>query len=262
MLIHHSIKGYFMTRSYSRADLGLLYSRSYGLCNKCFSPIFVLSEDRKSYINIGEIAHNLPFSAKGPRANQLEGSHFIIDEHNPDNSYNNLILLCRNDHTLIDNDPFYTVEEILCMKNKHENQLATIFLNRNSKDHSLIRLINEYINFQNLNYSINDPTYGLPFDIVDIGDIDQFILQANEPKYYPFDDNQLNFLMKNILDFFYQLNPYIKTYYNLTSEQTLTLNRPSYVIPNEDLINIQNLTSSLKSSIYLWIQYCRTNNYS
>ncbi len=246
-----------MARQYTDFDLGLLYSRSAGLCNRCRNPVFVPTVDGNGYINIGEIAHNLPYSVKGPRGTEIVSFAITIDEYSPDNSYNNLILLCRNHHKIVDKDAHYSVEQVKRLKNDHEDWVTNSLYPKINSDQSLVALIHQHINFQHLIYELNDPLYGLPFDLVDIGDIDSFLLQANTPQFYPFNNSELTSLMESILACFYTLSPYIQHNYELRNGNRLILFRQ---VSEQEANDIRTYTSNLRTAIFNWIEYCRTNN--
>src|SRR5216684_4526853 len=69
---------------------------------------------------IGEICHIKAASPNGPRYDPHQSA---ADRH----GYGNLLLLCANHHTVIDDDPeAYTVERLIKMKADHEARGATL----------------------------------------------------------------------------------------------------------------------------------------
>ncbi len=74
--------------SVSQQDIKKLFSLSAGMCNLCQIQLI------ENNILIAEMAHIIAKSSSGAR-----GSTSNID----DNSYDNLILLCPNCHTKVDN---------------------------------------------------------------------------------------------------------------------------------------------------------------
>jgi hypothetical protein len=68
---------------------------------------------------VGEICHIRAASPSGPR---YDPQQTIVQRH----SYDNLLLLCANHHTTIDDDPeAYTVERLIKMKSDHEAKMKT-----------------------------------------------------------------------------------------------------------------------------------------
>jgi len=63
----------------------------------------------------GDICHIRAKSRKGPRYNRTL-------TYNQRRSYENLIILCKNDHNRIDNDKSFTVTKLKKMKKNHENK--------------------------------------------------------------------------------------------------------------------------------------------
>ena len=93
-------------RNYSNAVRALLWSNSVGLCAfpECDVICVLPANDNDPAVTIGRIAHIESFSDEGPRANPS----LTIQQRN---SYDNLIILCGNHHTLVDTQPnTYTVE--------------------------------------------------------------------------------------------------------------------------------------------------------
>jgi len=67
---------------------------------------------------IGEMAHIIPQSKEGPRGAEKEG----------DDRYENLILVCPTDHTIVDKAPDrYPREKLLAWKSAHEERIASPF---------------------------------------------------------------------------------------------------------------------------------------
>lgn len=90
-----------------------LWARSYNRCAICGQPLVQDSGDSRH--TIGEVCHIVAREDSGPRANPS-----MSDEEK--DSYDNLIILCPNHHTLIDKDTTtYTVEKLKKIKSDHEN---------------------------------------------------------------------------------------------------------------------------------------------
>lgn len=99
----------------------MLWGASAGMCefkgctNKLFSHHVT-----KENINLSEKAHIYAFSKGGKRFSLLKPRKQI-------NDIDNLMLLCERCHKLIDSeDTDYSVEELLQMKNQHEERIANL----------------------------------------------------------------------------------------------------------------------------------------
>lgn len=98
------------TRSISRSDEYKLWREASSRCSICREELFKF--ERNSIL--GEMAHIVAASKDGPRGN----SELSSEERD---SYQNLILLCPNHHSIIDNDETtWTVEKLHKMKKAHE----------------------------------------------------------------------------------------------------------------------------------------------
>ena len=116
-------------RNYSNAVRALLWSISGSLCAfpDCDVICVLPANDNDPAVTIGRIAHIESFSDEGPRANPS----LTIQQRN---SYDNLIILCGNHHTLVDTQPnTYTVELLRTWKaaqeERHEVFLAQAMRN-------------------------------------------------------------------------------------------------------------------------------------
>lgn len=102
----------------SPQTMRLLYVHSGNKCafEGCNCPIF---ED--DGVLTGECCHIEAYSVKGPRYNEKQ-----TDEDR--NSYDNLVLMCRRHHVIIDSDPRkYTVEVLKKIKESHEKKYKADF---------------------------------------------------------------------------------------------------------------------------------------
>jgi len=92
-------------------DIKILFARSLNQCAfpGCISCIASLSDEM-----VGDICH---IKAKSPDGPRYDASQSDAERH----AYNNLILLCRNHHKVVDDKPAkYTVSWLLAAKNAHE----------------------------------------------------------------------------------------------------------------------------------------------
>jgi hypothetical protein len=85
--------------------------------NRCAFPKCAIEIIQGNTI-VGEICHIKAASPDGPR---YDAQQTAAERH----GYENLILLCANHHTLIDDDPeAYTVDRLLKMKADHEQRVS------------------------------------------------------------------------------------------------------------------------------------------
>src|SRR3972149_2165315 len=96
-LRHRLMKRSKSTRHYSNRTLKILWGRAAGRCAvpECRAELLVDATDHAPIVVIGDIAHIEASSDRGPRANRR------ISPKERD-SYENLILLCKNCHAKFD----------------------------------------------------------------------------------------------------------------------------------------------------------------
>lgn len=91
----------------------ILWSKAGNRCAFCKKLLVQRIDIANADLIIGEECHIISSKAKGPRGNILKMEDFDI--------YENLILLCANDHKLIDDFPeTFTYEIIVNLKSNHE----------------------------------------------------------------------------------------------------------------------------------------------
>ena len=96
------------------ADRKRLWGRAGNRCAKCRKILAVSSENGEAESILGEEAHILPKSASGPRGDDSWGGASL-------DAYENLILLCPSDHTLVDTQPkLFSRAVLMSMKQDHE----------------------------------------------------------------------------------------------------------------------------------------------
>jgi hypothetical protein len=133
------------TRYYDPQTLKLLWGRAAGRCAMadCRVELFVTEDDYDPVCVIGEMGHIAASSNTGPRA------HLELDMRARD-SYDNLILLCRNCHRKVDTLKLsYPRERLLDIKANHEAWVRTALPERG---------------FTNLRWNVLRLRGDLPFD--------------------------------------------------------------------------------------------------
>ena len=96
----------------SERDVKKLFALSLNQCAfpDCINPIFTLKDEM-----IGEICHIKARNKEGPRFDRSQNE---AERH----GFENLILLCRNHHKMVDDQPGrYTVEWLKTIKRNHES---------------------------------------------------------------------------------------------------------------------------------------------
>lgn len=167
-----------------------LYALSAGKCNICKISLF------EKDVHIGEMAHVIAKSPKGTR-----GDLSSINN----NSYENLILLCANDHIRVDNDSVtFPVERLLEIKNDHESFIANVTdfspfaLKKRKNDIEFLNAYFYYTPFGRVRGLIDTlPSYyHIHLDIFD--DMFDSILK-DLPAHYPLNDNNLQEKFKSFI---------------------------------------------------------------
>ncbi|MCF3128762.1 hypothetical protein LRQ09_15505 [Acinetobacter soli] len=239
-----------MSRNVSERDIKLLYGLSAARCNLCGITVFLPKVDEHGYTHIGQMAHNIAY------ANNENAPRFI-DELSGDNSYDNLILLCANDHLQVDqNTKFYTVQKLNEIKKDFEESITRKLSVQLKPDQYLVDLINKNFELQFVCHNLGDPLYSIPFDIADIADINTYLLEANYPTLYPFRDHILNKYMDDLMEAYFELHPLLMKYYFTDNARDLRPIKEKPISPiDQDLILA--ITNTLRRSIYNWLEHCR-----
>lgn len=103
-------------RSYTQRTLKNLMVLSGGMCELCGMSIIRYGKEQQVY-TIAELAHIIGLNNGSPRYNELKSTKYL-------NSENNIMVLCRNCHSIIDKNPDqYTVNYLIKKKRKHEKQV-------------------------------------------------------------------------------------------------------------------------------------------
>lgn len=137
-----------MQRNPSVKTIKYLYARSGNLC--AFPGCTTRLVNAQSQAQIGEFCHICAASPGGPR---FDPTQSVIAR----NAADNLILLCPNHHSLIDQSPSnYTADAIANMKRQHESRVAAL----------LTSAASELTNVQAINFSRQIAAESVDFAIV------------------------------------------------------------------------------------------------
>lgn len=110
-------------RSYTQRTLRLLWGLSNARCAypECDRLLVARATDKDRAAVLGEGAHIIAISEVGPR-----GDSELSEKDR--NDYENLILLCRHHHSLVDGQPnSFTPDQLRGWKNSHEEQVLDLF---------------------------------------------------------------------------------------------------------------------------------------
>lgn len=121
-------------RQISTLTMRMLFAESAGFCQKpeCNRDLFVETYNER-YVAVGEMAHILAASERGPRADSNTDSAELA-------GIQNLILLCRLCHAMIDLDPETFPEEVVrTWKRNHNARRTAIFGTRAYKSRPQLR---------------------------------------------------------------------------------------------------------------------------
>lgn len=172
-----------MSDSITALAIKKLYGRSAGKCNICKVKLF------EEHVHIGEMAHVIAKKPNGPRGDVSQSN---------DNSYENLILLCSNDHTRVDNDPIrYTVDYLHTIKREHEEWIdsATDFsgdsLKKRKSDVDFLNAYFQFTPFTRLRSLVDSLPHSFNLDFYMFEEQFQNALKGF-PAHYPLYDTSLH----------------------------------------------------------------------
>jgi hypothetical protein len=104
----------------SDRDRKLLWARAHNRCACCRHPLTRNEATAGGDVVVTDEAHIVARAVDGPRG--ADGDRSNID------GYDNLILLCKNDHKMVDDLPLvYPVERLQLMKREHERWAESLF---------------------------------------------------------------------------------------------------------------------------------------
>lgn len=161
------------------SDIGILFGRAAGKCSFCKIDLF------ENDVRIGEMAHIIAKSKIGPRG-QLPLSVGL-------NSYENLILVCRNHHGLIDGAPDeFPPKALLKKKADHEAwvQAALSQSTARSTDVAGLQALMRYLPFTQFPSMVEQLPLTLDSNfMIAVSTIDAFPI--DNPQCCPFSDTEL-----------------------------------------------------------------------
>lgn len=112
-------------RPLSEVEKNLLWARSGNMCafKGCRQPL-ILDNIQGKLVNLADKAHVIAHSLEGPRGQERD--RYGLDDDNID-SIENLILLCKIHHKLVDDRPdMYPADVLFAMKKSHEERIRRL----------------------------------------------------------------------------------------------------------------------------------------
>lgn len=179
--------------SISNPEIKKLYGLAAGRCSICKINVF------SNKVHIGEMAHIIAKSTRGPRGNEKLTSN--------SNSYENLILLCPSHHTEVDQNPdHYTVEHLYKIKLDHEKKVASHFESPKDRlnDISFLKLFMRFVPFTQILYFIDNLPRSVDIKLCTIGDMFE-AAQLSNPHLYPLNDPTLQKHFDSFITSYYVL---------------------------------------------------------
>ncbi len=177
----------------SNPEIKKLYGLAAGRCSIC--KINVFDND----VHIGEMAHIIAKSTGGARGNKKLASIT--------NSYENLILLCANHHTEVDQNPnHYTVELLHKIKSEHERTIASHFETpkERANDISFIKLFMRFVPFTQIRFFTEHLPVSVNLKLSTVGDMFE-VIQVDNPHLYPLNDNNFHARFQSFIESYYEL---------------------------------------------------------
>lgn len=244
----------------SNPEIKKLYGRSAGRCNICSADVF------ENDVHIGEMAHIIAKSTNGPRGDeQLTGGI---------NSYENLILLCANHHSEVDqNSQRYSIERLHIIKSEHEKNVASLFKNLSSRtnDEIFLQTFMDFVPFIKLRFFVEYLPRSVNLDICLVKDMFEAI-QIDNPHLYPLNDQNLQRYFDNFIKSYYALWNAISGYTEANgacqanfsqADERNYLHMEKRYLPYKSICElseeIENLTNSFIESYTELINFLRSN---
>ncbi|MFM4776005.1 HNH endonuclease signature motif containing protein [Aeromonas veronii] len=246
--------------SISNPELKKLYGLAAGRCSIC--KINVFDND----VHIGEMAHIIAKKPKGTR-----GEVNIIGNIN---SYDNLILLCANHHTEVDQNPiFYTVDKLHRIKLEHENSVASLFETPKDRlnDIGFMNAFMKFVPFSRLRSYVEHLPRSVNLGLSTVGDMFDAILIDN-PHLYPLNDQNLQYHFSSFINSYNILWSVIAGYSSVNglqqanfsqADERYYLHMERKYLPYEVTValsrQLETLNSNFISSYLSLIEYIRYN---
>ncbi len=131
----------------------ILWARSAGRCAICKIELVIKAGPNDDPALVGDICHIIARSEEGPRGRSPLNSQ-------ERDRYENLILLCKNDHKMIDDQPsIYPIEDLLDLKDQHEKWVEKELSNSEPWDFNISHIC--YLNIPRLGLLAARYGYGL-----------------------------------------------------------------------------------------------------
>lgn len=235
----------------SDRDTLLLYSRSAGLCNYCKKD--VLNPLYNDMSNLGERAHIY---------GKNEGSARYVPEMANNDTYSNLILLCREHHKLIDDHPEkYSVDRLYKMKADHEMRVYKNPLIKCESDTKLVLGIFSSFPMMYLRAAVAEfEPNRITGDIFTLIEIEN-VLKTNYYLDYPFKNNNLYVATDNMFFFARKIITLISDNPSIFQE-FLSGEKLCYSCPPENHVlysETVHMISKLKRAFEYWYIHCKQN---
>lgn len=248
-----------MSRYISPHDYKKLYAKSGNMC--ALKKEFIFYDDKSLGLSThyGEQGHIEPYSSS---QNAPRGKARPIDEYSPDNSYDNLILLCANCHLQVDQNPdYYSVETLRYIKLGHEKEIEEKLSQQkiSHPDYFLVKTFHDFF-LQQLIYlrnNLNYPTSSIPNEIFLFGHMRDWF-ESFELVFFPFEDKQLNYLYSLMCLHYKELKTHLFDYeFEPNSKNFIPIE--SFNWEKAKFTEINLISNSLVDTINQWLKYCRYN---
>jgi len=116
----------------------ILWGKAGGFCSRCKSKLFEGDNNSTQETVKGEECHIIAQSPNGPRGDKSYQKNKL-------DLYENLILLCRNCHVIIDKKTdVYTIEKLLNIKKEHEDWIKMIGNKKNGNSISDFEILKDF----------------------------------------------------------------------------------------------------------------------
>ncbi|MGD8204428.1 HNH endonuclease [Pantoea sp. FN0305] len=180
-----------MSNSITSSVIKKLYGLSAGKCNICKISLF------ENEVHVGEMAHVIAKKSGGARGDALRIN---------DNSYDNLILLCANHHSEVDQNPeHFTVDLLKAIKKEHEDFIAnstdfsSFAANKRESDIVFLNAYFYYTPFFRMLSFLSDLPYRHHIYLLEFEDQFENILK-DLPFSYPLNDESLQKNFENFIN--------------------------------------------------------------